>query len=155
MRYTDQMKCCSLSLMLLATVACSADPKGGNGQTEASAIPSAPQNGTVAARVVTMGDEANLDACGGYARVKEGRTVVVRSAPETAAAEVDRLNAGAGFFVCDSDKAAPGWLGIAYEKPGQSSCAAVASTAPPRTPVPATCASGWVVLNDEVELVAG
>lgn len=135
---------CGLSLALLAAAGCTPN-----------AAPSEEPRTEVAAQPVFMGIDETEDACGGQGRVKEGRTVVVRSAPDAAAAEIDRLEGGTVVFLCDGDDAKPDWLGVAYESKDRTDCSAVASTAPPRTPIPATCASGWVMQSDDLEMVAG
>jgi hypothetical protein len=144
---------CGLGLALLVTAGCTADTAPGDppGSEVAANAESA---ATVAAQPVLMGLDETEDACGGQARVKEGRTVSVRAAPGAAAAEVDRLEGGTSVFVCDGDETKPDWLGVAYRTAERTDCSAVASPAEPRTPIPATCASGWVQ-SDDLEMTAG
>ncbi|WP_298124250.1 hypothetical protein [Brevundimonas sp.] len=149
----DLIQTFGMGLAVLAVAGCTASPAPTeNTDAEVSTPAAAP---AVAARPVLMGVDEPLDACGGYARVKAGRTLIVRSAPDAAAAEIDRMEGGTGFFMCDGDDTKPDWLGVAYETEERGDCSAVSSPAAPRTPVPATCASGWVMMSNDVEMVAG
>lgn len=113
--------------------------------------------GTGAARAVMMGGDAELDLCGSTARVKEGRTAIVRDAPEASAREVERLPAGTIMRVCDAELmsgAATDWAGVTYGRPGVPACELGRRSAD-RVPVPAACASGWVQFGEDVEQIGG
>jgi hypothetical protein len=127
---------------------------GSNAQAPANA--SAPAT-AIAPRPVMMGGEPNEDACGGMAKVKAGRTATVRDAPNAAAREVERLPAGTTLHLCDDGTGdAAGWAGVVYDRSGEvSEACGVSSPSASRVPVPAACRSGWIMLGDDVEPVAG
>jgi hypothetical protein len=96
-------------------------------------------------------------ACNARGAARErggGGEVAVRSAPFEQAAQIDRLAAGAEFFIC-SRTHDQRWFGIVYDEGGQASerCG-VSSPAPERRPYQGPCAAGWVP-SLRVRLVSG
>ena len=111
----------------------------------------------VAARPVMMGGEPGLDACAGLARIKPGRFVLIRSAPDQNAEIVASLPAGTPLWECDQAEGAPeGWTGVAFDTPGGAqTCEGPGTPSADKVPVPAVCQSGWAQFGDDVEFIAG
>ena len=78
----------------------------------------------------------------------------VRAAPFAEAAEIDRLGAGAEFFICSRTNDQR-WFGIVYDEGGQASerCA-VSAPAASRGNYSGPCAAGWVP-SSGVRLISG
>lgn len=105
---------------------------------------------------VRVGGEAELDACGGYSRIRrpEGAPpapVEVRGGPGPQYAVIDRLPDGAEFFSCDSSN---GWSGIVYQAPGDDTFCGVSTPVAQRQPYAGPCKAGWIPSGFE-ELLAG
>ena len=98
---------------------------------------------------VVVGEEAELDACGSWAKVKgldpkgDG-FLAVRGGPGSAYALRDRLREGDEFFVCSYSRDNK-WLAIVYPRKGQDAGDCGVSTSLPK-PVAyhGPCAWGWV-----------
>lgn len=108
---------------------------------------------------VRVGLEAELDACGSWARVsglKPGGDgfLAVRGGPGAQYALRDRLREGDTFFVC-GDAAGGKWFSIVYPRAGQdASDCGVSSSLPRPVAYRGPCAWGWVHA-DWVEILAG
>jgi type IV secretory pathway TrbL component len=107
-----------------------------------------------AARAVMMGGDAELDLCGSTARVKTGRTAIVREAPNAGAREIERLPAGTVLHICDPELETSDWAGVAYKLDSAAGCDLGRPSAD-EVPVPASCPSGWVQFGEDVEQIAG
>ncbi|MGN6153038.1 MAG: hypothetical protein ACTHOH_13685 [Lysobacteraceae bacterium] len=98
---------------------------------------------------VVVGEEAELDACASWAKVKgldpkgDG-FLAVRGGPGSAYALRDRLHEGDEFFVCHYSRDNQ-WLAIVYPREGQHPGDCGVSTSLPK-PVKyrGPCARGWV-----------
>ena len=98
---------------------------------------------------VVVGEEAELDACTSWAKVKgldpkgDG-FLAVRGGPGAAYALRDRLHEGDAFFVCSYSRDDT-WLAIVYPRKGQHPGDCGVSTSLPK-PVEyhGPCAWGWV-----------
>ncbi len=108
---------------------------------------------------VRVGLEAELDACGSWARVsglKPGGDgfLAVRGGPGAQYGLRDRLREGDTFFVC-GDAAGGKWFSIVYPRAGQdASDCGVSSSLPRPVAYRGPCAWGWVHA-DWVEILAG
>lgn len=96
-------------------------------------------------------------ACAGRGATRDpagAEPVPVRAAPFEVAAEIDRLPAGASFFICQRTHDQR-WSGIVYDEGGQASerCGVSAPTARRRN-YAGPCAAGWVP-SARVRLVSG
>lgn len=95
-------------------------------------------------------------ACNARGAVRErvGGDVPVRAAPFDQSAQIDRLSAGAQFFIC-SRTHDQRWFGIVYDEGGQASerCG-VSAPVPRRRTYPGPCAAGWVA-SARIRLVSG
>ena len=108
---------------------------------------------------VVVGEEAELDACGSWAKVKgvdpKGDAfLAVRGGPGAAYALRDRLHEGDEFFVCSYSRDNK-WLAIVYPRKGQhpGDCG-VSTSLPKPTAYRGPCAWGWVH-GKWVEFLAG
>jgi hypothetical protein len=100
---------------------------------------------------------SNFAACNarGSTRDRVGSDPVpVRAAPFEQAPDIDRLAAGATFFIC-SRSHDQRWFGIVYDEGGQASerCG-VSSPVQDRRPYQGPCAAGWVP-SGRTRLVSG
>lgn len=88
----------------------------------------------------------NFPACEtrGTTRGRSAEALVVRAAPYQAAREVDRLPAGAQFFVC-SRSLDQKWFGLVYDSSSATGepCG-VSRPVPSRRDYDGPCRSGWV-----------
>ena len=108
---------------------------------------------------VVVGEEAELDACTSWAKVKgldpkgDG-FLAVRGGPGSAYALRDRLREGDEFFICSYSRDNK-WLAIVYARKGQHPGDCGVSTSLPK-PVAyrGPCAWGWVH-GKWVEFLAG
>jgi hypothetical protein len=91
----------------------------------------------------------------GAARDRAGAvSLAVRAAPYAQAAEIDRLSAGADFYICARSQD-ESWLGIVYDAGGHAAArCGVDSPAPARHAYLGPCAAGWVA-SAEVRFVSG
>jgi hypothetical protein len=99
----------------------------------------------------------NFSACtarGGTRDRAPGGPVPVRAAPFAQAGEIDRLPAGAEFFIC-SRTHDQGWFGIVYDSGGQAAerCG-VSGPVAARRDYAGPCAAGWVP-SARVQLLSG
>jgi hypothetical protein len=118
--------------------------------------PSLLGNAQVAVRVGELGQGFAACAARGATRDRPGEaaTVPVRAAPYDANREVDRLPAGAEFFIC-SRTHDQRWFGIVYPRGPQTLAACgVAAPVARRSDYEGPCASGWVS-SAQVRLVSG
>lgn len=118
--------------------------------------PSLLGNATVAVRVGEAGQGFAACAARGATRDRPGAAAVVpvRSAPYDANHEVDRLPAGAEFFIC-SRTHDQRWFGIVYPRGQQGlDVCGVAAPVSRRADYEGPCASGWVS-SAQVRLVSG
>ena len=108
---------------------------------------------------VMVGAEAELDACGSWAKVKgldpkgDG-FLAVRGGPGSGYAQRDRLHEGDEFFVCSYSRDNK-WLAIVYPRKGQDAGDCGVSTSLPK-PVAyhGPCVWGWVH-GKWIEFLAG
>ena len=108
---------------------------------------------------VMVGNDDELDACGGWGESADGSALPVRSAPAAAGKIVYELKPGEGFWICD-ESADGQWTGIVAEHNplsgdagGDPQCGA-GNLLAPRQPYPGPCIAGWVPA-DAVLLIAG
>lgn len=106
---------------------------------------------------VRVGEQGpSFAACNGRGATRDrvGGEVPVRAAPFEQAAEIDRLQAGAEFFIC-SRSHDQRWFGIVYDEGGAAGerCG-VSAPVPARRPYPGPCAAGWVP-SARTRLVSG
>ncbi|MEL6373815.1 MAG: hypothetical protein AAFR04_07585 [Pseudomonadota bacterium] len=98
-------------------------------------------------RPVLVGGEADLDACGGAARVKalaKGVTATVHAAPHATAPRRDTLTQGQQVALCMFVEAgARRWHGIVYSKDANVDCG-VGTPIAKRQPYAGKCSTGWV-----------
>jgi hypothetical protein len=99
----------------------------------------------------------NFAACNGRGAVRErgpATAAAVRAAPFDRAAEIDRLEPGADFFICARSQDAA-WFGIVYDEGGRAAerCGVAAPAPAPRAYL-GPCAAGWV-RSAGVQLVSG
>lgn len=117
--------------------------------------PSLLGNAQVPVRVGEQGQ--GFAACGARGATRDRpaeATVPVRGAPFDANGEVDRLPAGAEFFICARTHDQR-WFGIVYPREGQAIEACdVAAPRARRADYDGPCASGWVS-SAQVRLVSG
>lgn len=107
---------------------------------------------------VRIGEQGpSFAGCGGRGATRDAAgaaPVPVRAAPFEAAAQIDRLPAGATFFICQRtfDQR---WSGIVYDEGGAAAerCG-VSAPAPERRDYAGPCAAGWVP-TARVRLVSG
>lgn len=105
-------------------------------------------------RVGELGPGFSACAARGAIRERPGVTsVIVRAAPFEATREVDRLPAGAEFFVCARTHDQR-WFGIVYDEGGDGRRCGVDVAASRRRAYAGPCASGWVA-SAQVTLVSG
>lgn len=153
-----------LALPLLALLATGCGDRVPRNQTGGSTTPpyvreqedpSLLGNAAVAVRVGELGQGFAACNARGVTRDRPAdATVSVRAAPFDATREIDRLPAGAEFFIC-SRTHDQRWFGIVYPRAGQAlDTCGVASPAPRRTDYEGPCASGWVS-SLQVRLVSG
>ncbi|QTN20548.1 hypothetical protein HZ989_05685 [Brevundimonas sp. AJA228-03] len=110
----------------------------------------------VESRPVMMGGEPGLDACAGLSRIKPGRFVLIRDAPDESAQIVASLPAGTALWVCEEEGVPEGWTGVAFDTPGgPRTCEGPGTPSADRVPVPAVCQAGWAQFGDDVENLAG
>ncbi|WP_269513734.1 hypothetical protein [Brevundimonas subvibrioides] len=123
---------------------------------EPASAASAVTAAAVAPRPVMMGGEADMDACAGVSRIKPGRVVLIRSAPDQNAGIVASLPEGIALWVCEEEGAPEGWTGVAFDMPdAPETCEGPGTPSTDKVPVPAVCQSGWAQFGDDVENVAG
>jgi hypothetical protein len=99
----------------------------------------------------------NFAACNGRGAMRErgaASPVPVRAAPFDQAAEIDRLDPGAEFFICARTQDAA-WFGIVYDQGGRAAerCGVDGPVAAARTYL-GPCAAGWVA-SARVRLISG
>jgi len=105
-------------------------------------------------RVGELGPNFSACAARGAVRDRPGAaSVVIRAAPFEATREVDRLPAGAEFFVC-SRTHDQRWFGIVYDQGGDEMRCNVTAAATRRRAYPGPCDSGWVA-SAQVRLISG
>jgi len=96
-------------------------------------------------------------ACPGRGAVRErpgaAAAAIVRAAPFEATREVDRLPAGAEFFICARTHDQR-WFGIVYDDSGDGERCNVSAPATRRRAYPGPCDSGWVA-SAQVRLISG
>lgn len=150
------------SLALAALAGCgdpAADPNAQGSTTPPYVRPEAEQpllSQTV--QPVRIGEQGpNFAACNARGAVREragGAEVPVRAAPFEQAAEIDRLGAGAEFFICARSHDQR-WFGVVYDEGGTASerCG-VSAPAPAGRPYQGPCAAGWVP-SGRTRLVSG
>jgi hypothetical protein len=113
-----------------------------------------------------MGGESSEDACGSVARIKPGRFVLIRIAPDPNAEIKFSLPEGTMLWLCDHEGPLPegdnegvapeAWTGVAFDMPnGPQTCEGVGTPSADRVPVPSVCQSGWVQFGDDAEMIAG
>lgn len=117
--------------------------------------PSLLGNATVPIRVGELGP--GFAACGGRGATRDrpgAPNVPVRSAPYDANHEIDRLAAGAEFFICARTHDQR-WFGIVYPRGGQTvEACGVGDAGTRRADYDGPCGSGWVP-SSLVRLVSG
>ena len=117
-------------------------------------------------RPVMMGGESSEYACGSVARIKPGRFVLIRIAPDPNAEIEFSLPEGTMLWLCDHEGPLPegdnegiapeAWTGVAFDMPdGPKTCEGVGTPSADRVPVPSVCQSGWVQFGDDAEMIAG
>ncbi len=99
----------------------------------------------------------NFAACNGRGATRDragGGPVPVRAAPFEQAEEIDRLAAGAEFFIC-SRSHDQRWFGIVYDEGGEAAerCG-VSAPLPARRDYQGPCAAGWVP-SARIRLISG
>jgi len=105
-------------------------------------------------RVGELGPSFSACAARGATRDRRGpASVIVRAAPFEATREVDRLPAGAEFFVC-SRTHDQRWFGIVYDQTGDGTRCGVDAAATRRRAYPGPCDSGWVA-SAQLRLISG
>ena len=109
----------------------------------------------VPVRVGELG--AQFAACNARGAVRErgaAAPLPVRAAPFDEAAEIDRLEPGADFFICTRSQD-ESWFGIVYDAGGRAAerCG-VSGPAAARSDYHGPCAAGWVA-SARVRLVSG
>ena len=146
------------SVLAFAFVSACGSRTGSEAEPEPGSAAPAMTVSEVGARPVMMGGEASLDACAGLYRIKPGRFVLIRNAPDKNAEIVHILPQGTPLWACDEAEGVPeGWTGVAFDMPdGPQTCEGPASTSSAdKVPVPAVCQSGWAQFGDDVEFIAG
>lgn len=170
----------TISLLALTALAACGGNKGANtnnsvgastANATAPAAPPAPANESASAnlaaggsaitpRPVMIGIDAELDVCPSTGRSNATRPVTVRTAPNPAAGEADRITRAVNIAICDQDDRSnpqAGWYAIVYSTTGDDTreCGlngaaagngGVAYNGP--------CKSGWVRSTD-IEVIAG
>jgi hypothetical protein len=116
----------------------------------------APSPVDTASFAVRVGGEADMDACGGWSRIRKpagapAAAVEVRRGPGQQYAVTDRLPDGAEFFSCDSSN---GWSGLVYQESGDDQKCGVSTPIAERQPYPGPCKSGWIP-SEFAEVLAG
>ena len=106
--------------------------------------------------VIVGRDGLNLDACSSIGRVvnlKPGgdNFLSVRAAPDTRAAEKDRLSAGEIVAMCDK---AGSWIGVVYRPPEDTEGCGTSTPSAYIGAYRGPCSYGWVH-SDYIELIAG
>lgn len=108
---------------------------------------------------VMVGNDDELDACGGWGEPAGTAALPVRSAPDAGGRIVYEIKPGEGFWICD-ESADGQWTGIVAEHNpltgdagGDPQCG-TGSPLSPRQPYPGPCIAGWVPA-DAVLLIAG
>lgn len=143
----------------LALAGCGQPVPGGNAATPpAVANDDEPSLLNEAVMPVRVGEQGpSFAACGGRGATRDAagtEPVPVRAAPFDAAAEIDRLPAGATFFIC-ARTFDQRWSGIVYDEGGEASArCGVAAPIAERRNYTGPCAAGWVP-SARVRLVSG
>ncbi|HST35547.1 MAG TPA: hypothetical protein VLK25_02810 [Allosphingosinicella sp.] len=147
----------------LVLAACGQPVPGGNGNdgsTTPAYVPAENEATTLnqAMVPVPVGEQGpSFAACGGRGATRDAagaEPVPVRAAPYDAAAEIDRLPAGATFFIC-ARTFDQRWSGIVYDEGGEASArCGVAGPIAERRNYAGPCAAGWVP-TARVRLVSG
>lgn len=158
------MKVSALLLLVpLALAGCGQPVPGGNGHDGSTTPPyiSEESDPTVLNQtlvLIRVGEQGpSFAACGGRGATRDSagaEPVPVRAAPFDAATEIDRLPAGASFFIC-ARTFDQRWSGIVYDEGGEASerCGVAAPIAV-RRDYAGPCAAGWVP-SARVRLVSG
>ncbi len=99
----------------------------------------------------------NFAACNARGAIRDRvgtEPVPVRAAPFEQAQQIDRLQRGAGFFIC-SRTHDQRWFGIVYDEGGQAAerCG-VSEPVPSRRDYEGPCAAGWIPAA-RIRLVSG
>ena len=110
-------------------------------------------------RPVLVGVDPELDKCPSTGRSSPTRPLVVRTAPNAAAAEADTITRALNISICDTDdreNPQANWFAIVYPAGGdQQDCGLDAIPASPGgAPYTGPCKSGWVRATD-IEVIAG
>lgn len=99
----------------------------------------------------------SFDACTARGATRDrgpAGPVPVRAAPYDRASEIDRLAAGAEFFICSRSQDQR-WFGIVYDEGGRASTrCGVDGPVPARRAYLGPCAAGWVA-SARVRLISG
>lgn len=148
---------------LLALAACGQSVPAGNASGGSTTPPYVREKGepsrlgeaVVPVRIGELGP--SFAACGGRGALRDSagnESVPVRAAPYDEGEVIDRLPAGASFFIC-ARSLDQRWSGIVYDEGGSASnrCGVSAPVAQRRN-YAGPCAAGWVA-TAQVRLVSG